>query len=105
MQQFEYPLPDIDAGLRNIAEQAEELNAIQEFLGKQGLYGARAKKTISGLYEVHKRVDVLARETSVHAIANGYMSRIAVAQVLHYHQATIARWVKTAQEQQEQQDQ
>jgi hypothetical protein len=98
MQHSEYPLPDLDAGLRSLAEQAEELNAVQKFLGEQGLHGARAEKTVSGLYEVRSRVDDLARETSVHAITNGYMSRIAIARVLHYHQTTIAKWVNEAQE-------
>jgi hypothetical protein len=97
MQHFEYPLPDLDAGLRSIAEQAEELNAVQKFLGEQGLHDARAEKTVSGLYEVRSRADELARETSVHAIANGYISRIAVARILHYHQATVAKWVSDTQ--------
>jgi DNA invertase Pin-like site-specific DNA recombinase len=102
MQQFEYPLPDIDKSLRSIAEQAEKLNAVQQFLGEQGLHSARAEKTVSGLYEVRSSADKLARETSLYAITNGYISRIAIARILHYHQATVSRWVNEAvQEQQE----
>jgi hypothetical protein len=95
---------DSKGELEAIAEQVAHTANVAEALAGLELPAAEAEVTITGLAEVINRSHRLAKNIGLHAITEGHMSRVHLAQLLGVHQATVGRWVKAAHEQQNQQD-
>jgi hypothetical protein len=96
----EIKLPDPDYRAQNAAlherwdANAQAIDTLQNV----GMDREARQLAIRGLTELSHRAYTMSRTLGLYAIAEGEMSRVELSRILGVHQATVARWLKEAQE-------
>lgn len=101
MQRFEYPQPDEEAELGAIQERSIELVEVADSVANLGLEGVDVQVRVAGLHEIANRCEQLARNIGMHAVSEGNLTQRQLSRLLGVAELTVGRWVKAAQEQQD----
>lgn len=94
-----HPKPDTPNELQAIATEASQLQTTLDELRSLDIPPSRleAEVAIKGLHNIATRSEDTAKALGLHAISQGYMSRVGLAELLGVHQNTIARWYNEAE--------
>jgi hypothetical protein len=99
---FEYPAIDEEGELSSIQERGLALVETVQTVASLGLEGVDVQVQVAGLHEISTRCEQLARDIGMRAVSEGNLTQRQLSRLLGVAELTVGRWVKAAQEQQDQ---
>jgi hypothetical protein len=102
LQRFDHKPPETQAKITAIQKRGLVLAQTAQTVANLGLEGVDVQVQIAGLFEISTHCTELARNIGMHAIAEGKLSQNQLARLMHVAPLTVGRWVKAAQEQEDQ---